>query len=130
MATIEAHIGTQKYRTEIKSATNTIIADEPHDLGGEDLGFSPGELLASSLAACTAATLRMYADRKKWPLEEVKIEVKVDRDTQANTTSFAKTITFFGDLDESQIARLTSIASACPIHKILSNDIIISTEIR
>jgi putative redox protein len=129
MASIKAHIGKQKFRTEITSATNTLISDEPLDLGGEDLGFSPGELLASSLAACTAATLRMYADHKNWPLDEVKIEVKFERDTQTNTASFIKVIEFFGDLDEKQIARLTSVASACPIHKVLTNPVTITTEI-
>lgn len=130
MANVKAHIGTKKFRTELTTATNTLISDEPVDLGGEDLGFSPGELLASSLASCTAATLRMYADHKQWPLEEVKIEVTFTRDTKTNSASFTKIIEFFGDLDEKQIARLTSVASACPIHKVLTGTITIDTEIR
>ncbi|MDO8994020.1 MAG: OsmC family protein, partial [Daejeonella sp.] len=78
MTKIKAGIAKELYRIEIKSPSgNTLIADEPLDSGGKDLGFSPKELLASALAACTAATLRMYADHKKWDLQEVKLEIEL-----------------------------------------------------
>jgi putative redox protein len=64
MIKITARIGTELYKTEIESANNKIISDEPESAGGKDLGFAPKELLASSLAACTCITLRMYANRK------------------------------------------------------------------
>ena len=75
MYKIAGHIGKDHYRAEIKSATNKIIADEPVDLGGKDLGLSPSEILASSLAACTCITVRMYADHKEWKLDEVSVDI-------------------------------------------------------
>ncbi len=67
MMQIKAAIGLEPYKIEIKSSTgNVLIADEPVENGGKDKGFSPKELLASALAACTCATLRMYAGRKNW----------------------------------------------------------------
>ena len=74
MNTIAAKIDTRLYRTEITSASgNVVIADEPQEMGGKNLGFSPSELLASSLASCTLITLRMYINRKQWNVEEINI---------------------------------------------------------
>lgn len=81
MANVSSSIGTAHYRIEITSPTgNVVVADEPISMGGKDSGFSPKELLAAALAACTSATLRMYADRKQWPLEEVRIDINLERD--------------------------------------------------
>ncbi len=101
MAKINARITKELYKIEIKSPSgNMIIADEPLDVGGKNLGFAPKELLASALAACTTATLRMYADHKKWDLQEVKLEITLEQKT-----------------------RLIGVANACPVHKILTNPI-------
>ncbi|OAB29133.1 putative redox protein [Flavobacterium fryxellicola] len=127
MDKITAHIGAELYKTEINSATHTMISDEPESAGGMDLGFAPNELLASSLAACTCITLRMYANRKGWNLTDVKVEVTLDNDPRENKTKIIRDIQLFGDLDNDQIARLLNIANKCPIHKILSNPIEIST---
>jgi putative redox protein len=123
MSTVHAHIGKDHFKTEIKSEKNTLWADEPLSNGGEELGFSPSELLAASLSACTSITLRMYADRKGWPLEEVKVEVNFERDTTANTSKITRNIALIGNLDEGQRNRLLDIANLCPIHKTLSNPI-------
>lgn len=129
MASVTATIQKELYRIEIESPTgNVVIADEPLDLGGGDLGFSPNELLISALAACTNATLRMYADRKKWDLQEVKLEIDLDRDEKANKTVINRKLELFGNLDEKQRERLLAVANACPVHKILSNPIEINTE--
>jgi putative redox protein len=127
MDKVTAHIGADLYKTEINSATHTIISDEPESAGGMDLGFAPNELLASSLAACTCITLRMYANRKGWKLTDVKVEVTLDIDPIENKAKIIRDIQLFGDLDNDQIARLLNIANKCPIHKILSNTIAIST---
>ena len=128
MAKIKSSIKDELYRIDITSPTgNTIIADEPLDKGGKDLGFSPKELLAASLAACTSATVRMYADRKEWPLEEVKIDVDLERDDAANKTVISRQIEFIGPLDADQRKWLLAIANACPVHKILTNPIEINT---
>ena len=130
MAKVTASLGTELYHIEITSPTgNVLLADEPVDKGGKDRGFSPKELLASALAACTSATVRMYADRKQWPLEEVKVDIDLEKDEAANKTMINRRIKFIGSLDEGQRKRLLVVANACPIHKILSNPIEIETEL-
>ena len=129
MITITAHIGQEFYKTEIKSASNTIISDEPESAGGKDLGFAPKELLASSLAACTCITLRMYASRKEWDLTAIKVEVTFEKDTIENKSKMMRNIQLFGNLDNAQKARLLNIADRCPMHQILSNPIQVLTEL-
>lgn len=130
MAKITSSIKQELYKVEIKSPTgNVVIADEPVDKGGKDLGFSPKELLASALATCTSATVKMYADRKEWDLEEVKLEIALERDEKENKTIINRKIDFVGNLDDDQKSRLLKVANTCPIHKILSNPIEINTEV-
>jgi putative redox protein len=114
---------------EISTATNTLIADEPETLHGKDLGFSPAELLAASLGACTCATLRMYANRKGWDLTDVKVEVNFERDATTKASLFTRTIEVFGQLDAEQKVRLLAIANSCFIHQTLTNPIEIKTEL-
>lgn len=130
MDKVSSSIKTDLYKIEIRSPSgNVLIADEPLDLGGKDEGFSPKELLIAALAACTSATLRMYADRKQWDLQEVKIDLDLDRNDSENKTYINRKIRLIGNLDEEQRARLLDIANKCPIHKILSNPIGIQTEL-
>jgi putative redox protein len=131
MVKISSHTGQELYKTDITSPSgNIIIADEPAINGGQNLGFSPKELLAASLAACTSATLRMYANRKGWDLTAINTEVNLDRDEQANQTIITRNIQLTGSIDETQKARLLTVANSCPVHKILSNTINIHTEIK
>lgn len=130
MAKISSKITSEQFKTEIHSPSgNVLIADEPLSVGGKNLGFSPSELLASSLAACTSATLRMYADRKGWPLEEVLMEVELRFIKEENRTEINRNITLVGNLDSAQKDRLLAIANACPLHKILSHPIAIDTKL-
>ena len=92
MVNIKAAIGTQPYKTTITTVHHTIIADEPLEAGGEDLGFSPDELLTASLGACTAATLRMYANRKGWT-ELTGIEVDITFNRLTGSSAMERTIT-------------------------------------
>ncbi|MBS1486304.1 MAG: OsmC family protein [Bacteroidetes bacterium] len=125
MSQITGHIGKDHYKTEIKSTSNSIIADEPLSNGGQDLGFSPHDLLASSLAACTCITVRMYADRKEWELREIFVNVSVEK--VEGKTKITRAIELKGELDTTQTERLMAIANKCPIHQILSNPIEIET---
>lgn len=116
------------YITEIKSEKNSIIVDEPKELGGENAGLSPMELLAASIGSCTAITLRMYAERKKLELENVKVEVSFERDAEKNESRISLQVHLTGNLTDEQRKRLMEIAKKCPIHKTLSNPIEIVTE--
>ncbi|MES2003803.1 MAG: OsmC family protein [Bacteroidota bacterium] len=126
MASVKAVLGKELYRIEIQSPTgNIVMADEPVEKGGQDKGFSPKELLASSLAACTCATVRMYADRKEWNL--TKINVSVDLVEEEDKTTFNRKLQLEGELTEEQRSRLLGVANACPIHKILTHTITVET---
>lgn len=128
MNTISAQIDTRLYRTEIKSASgNIVIADEPQEVGGKNLGFSPSELLASSLASCTLITLRMYINRKQWEVSEINIKIDFQRDAEQNISLFTRKIEIIGEIDETQKQRLETIANSCPIHKTLTHSIEIKT---
>jgi len=118
---ILAHIGKEKYRTEITLGSHKLIADEPNSLGGKNIGPDPYSLLLASLGACVAMTLRMYADRKEWNLDGVIVELSLT--TAENKTIIHRRVTSRGDLEDSQIARLTAIASKCPISNVLVGDI-------
>ncbi|MPS64978.1 MAG: osmotically inducible protein OsmC [Chryseobacterium sp.] len=128
--TVKASLGKEKYYTEVFAGENTLITDEPIDKGGQNKGFNPFEILATSLASCTAATLRMYIERKEWNVEKVNVEVELENFPLTKRAVFKRDITFEGtDLDEEQLKRLRTIADACPVHKILTNDIEILTKI-
>jgi len=130
MAKIQASIGSVLYKTEIKSATNSIISDEPVSAGGMDLGFSPEELLASALAACTCGTLRMYANRKGWvELTGINVAVEFSRNVQLNVSQMKRNIELVGELTGEQKTRLLAIANKCPIHNALTHTITIDTEL-
>ena len=127
--TTHTHIGRDHYRMEVRTATLKLIADEPADNGGTGQGFSPHQLLAAALGTCTNATLRMYADRKEWPLEAVDTEVVITHGESVDITDIQLSIRFTGDLDEAQRARLLQIAKRCPIHRTLSGNITINTKL-
>ena len=130
MANITSSLKNEPYRVEIKSRSgNSILADEPISKGGQDLGFSPKELLISALAACTSATVKMYAERKEWDLQEVKLEIELVDNTAEKKTLIKRNIELLGNLDEEQRTRLLRVAEACPIHKILTRTIEIETEL-
>ncbi|TDP00371.1 OsmC family protein [Flavobacterium sp. 245] len=128
MDTISAKIDTRLYRTEVTSASgNVLIADEPQEIGGKNLGLNPTELLASSLASCTLITLRMYINRKQWEVSEINVKIDFERDSDRNVSSFTRKIEVIGEVDETQRQRLETIANSCPIHKVLTHSIEIKT---
>ena len=108
------------FTTDVYTPDHHFIADEPLALGGQNLGPSPFQLLLSSLGTCTAMTLRMYANRKKWPLEEVK--VFLNQASEGGTFKIYRALKFGGLLTTEQKERLVEIADKCPVHKTLSGD--------
>ncbi|NLR57954.1 OsmC family protein [Chitinophaga polysaccharea] len=118
------------YQVTIDTRGHRWLGDEPEDVGGGDTGPQPGELLLSSLGACTAITLKMYANRKKWPVEHIAVELRYNSAAKPNplTTVIDMEIHFSGTLSEEQHARLLQIAHSCPVHKVLSNPIVINTK--
>ena len=127
-AEIITKIGTEKYLMNISAGKNSIIGDEPTAKGGQEKGFNPLELLASALSSCTTATIKMFADRKEWNVEEVSVKVLFDNETKEGVSQFKKIIEIKGNLTEEQRNILHKIAHACPIQKILTGEIAIESE--
>lgn len=122
-----AIIATTPYNVTFQNGRHSFSADEPRDLGGGDKGPTPDELLEASLAGCTAITLRMYADRKKWPVAGIEVTVSLER-TEGKTL-FTKNIQVNGTIDETQRQRLLEIAKICPVSKTLLGEISIESRV-
>ena len=125
------------FTTFIQSANHSMIADEPLSIGGDDFGPSPYEYLNAGLVACTAMTLKMYAQRKQWDLKEVFVyvthsrkhsdDLNMELDKPQYLDHISKKLKFVGDLDENQKQRLKEIASRCPVHKTIASEVIFDT---
>src|SRR6185312_8702696 len=112
--------GAGKFQVEISAHGTRLFADEPVAVGGLGSGLSPYELLAAGLGACTCMTVRLYADRKGWPLQRVRASVRHDKvDGQTPPDVFDRRIAFDGPLDPEQRAKLLEIADHCPVHRTL-----------
>jgi putative redox protein len=106
--------GAPAYRVELDAAQHHLLADEPVTAGGGDVGPTPLGLLASSLAACTAMTLRMYAAHKGWELANITVEVSYDID-ESEQASIRRTITVPPSFSDDQRDRLADIATRTPV---------------
>ena len=134
---VVVQIGATGFTTEVKAGNHSFRADEPLSVGGDDFGPSPYDLLLASLGSCTAMTLRMYADRKKWGIEDITIHLNHKKihqqdcencqDTKARVDVIERYITVKGTIDEAQKARLLAIADKCPVHKTLHGKIQVTT---
>jgi putative redox protein len=113
MAHAVATIGTTAWATQVVMDRHSLVIDEPPALGGQDAGPAPYDVLLASLGACTAITLRMYAERKVWPLTAVEVHLTHHKDS--DRSSIARVLTLTGDLDEGQRARLADIAERTPV---------------
>lgn len=127
------------FTTSIQTAKHHFIADEPNTAGGDDFGPSPYDFLSAGLAACTVMTLKLYAERKQWDLQEVYAyityskkhsdDLMMDTDKPRRIDHLSKKLTLIGNLDDTQKQRLKDIAAKCPVHKTLQNEVVIETEL-
>jgi putative redox protein len=127
LATAHLVSGVAPYEQRIRIGHHELVADEPAAIGGRDAGASPYGLLLASLAACTAITLRMYADRKGWELGPVHIDLEIVRD--GDTERIARTIKLAPALTSDQRTRLAEIAEKTPVTKSLRRGIAILTSL-
>jgi putative redox protein len=124
---VNATIGATPYKVDFTDGTHRWHADEPASLGGGDLAPTPVSLLLSGLGACTSITLKMYAQRKGWSLDDVHVTLSLE--TGEAGTKINRTIVLHGALSDDQRERLLQIANACPVHKILTRPIGIDTSL-
>ena len=131
--------GAGSYTQQITAGSHRLVADEPRPVGA-DAGPTPYDLLLAALGACTSMTVRMYADRKGWPLDNVRVTLRHSR-IHAEDCAHCETakglidhvdkdIELVGDLDDAQRQRLLQIAERCPVNKTLTSEVDISTALR
>ena len=131
--------GSDTYTQQITAGHHRLVADEPRPIG-DDAGPSPYDLLLAALGACTSLTVRMYAARKGWPLERVRVTLRHSRihakdcveceTTIGWTDHIDRDIELAGDLDDAQRQRLLDIAERCPIHRTLTSEVNIGTSLQ
>jgi putative redox protein len=136
---VSVNSGPLKYAQNIAVGPHAFQSDEPSDVGGNDAGPNPHELLMASLGACANITIQMYAQRHQWPLQGVHAAVSYARVLVENPPdSDAKIgmvdriemeISFVGDLSEEQQSRLSEIATRCPVHRMLVSQVRIQTKL-
>ena len=130
---VAARIGPDGFRTEIETRMHGLVADEPRSLGGTDRGPTPYELLLGALGSCMAMTMRMYADRKGWPLSAVEVRLRTARSHEADCevcdvapvgiTRIERAIEMSGSLSDEQRRRVLEIADRCPVKQTLERGI-------
>jgi putative redox protein len=124
---ISLSLGPTDYPVVITAREHVVQADEPSEKGGTNSGPEAFELLLASLGACTAITLRMYARRKGWPLDGVRLGVGFDEEQGKRLIRMS--LTCEGELSADQRARLLQIANACPVHKALTTGVMVETRL-
>jgi putative redox protein len=129
--------GKGKFTVDITVADHHLVSDEAKDVGGDDTGPAPHELLLAGLGACTVMTVKVYAARKQWPLEGISVRLtrrKIKaadcpdcRTTEGEVEEMTREITLTGPLDADARAKLLDIANKCPVHRTLTGEIKIRT---
>jgi putative redox protein len=113
----------EKYTHDVKMGGHTLVADEPSEQGGLDEGPNPQELLAASLASCTAITIEMYAKRKGWDTSGLEVDCRYSPADRGCVTKFDLVMRMPPHLSEEQVERLRVIAAKCPIHRVLEGEV-------
>jgi putative redox protein len=112
-----------KFTHDLEIGRHQLTADEPEEQGGEDLGPSPQELLAASLASCTAITMEMYAKRKGWNTDGMEVTCDYQPAERGCVTRFELVMKMPAHLSDEQIERLQVIAAKCPVHRTLEGEV-------
>ena len=121
MKAVARRTGTYRHMVDIRS--HHVSVDEPLDAGGDDTAPSPQELLAASLASCTAITMEMYAERKGWDSGEVVVDVDYEPAQRGSPTKFEMVVRLPKELPEEQREKLMQIAAKCPVHRTLEGEV-------
>ena len=118
-------LGSENYLMKIKTTNHTVMVDEPESIGGSNQYPNPAQYLLSALASCTAITIKMYANNKKWNVGEINVDVKMKEVISSGKTikKIVKAVQFENPLEDDQIERLLTIGSKCPISKLLEQPI-------
>src|SRR5690242_1257611 len=114
----------EKYTHDVKLGSHQLVADEPTEQGGQDEGPSPQELLAASLASCTAITMEMYAKRKGWDVSGLEVDCDYAPAERGCATTFKLVMRMPAHLSEEQVERLQVIAAKCPVHRTLEGEVL------
>jgi len=124
---VVAENGKGRYQQAVSAGQHQLVADEPASMGGGDAGPAPFDFIMSGLGACTSMTLRMYAERKSLPLTRVSVALRHDKVEVEGVMRdrISRDITLEGDLSEEQRQRLLEIANKCPVHRALSQSILL-----
>ena len=104
------------FQVKVRSGTSTFIVDEPIGVGGMGSGPNPYDLLSAAIGSCSLMTVRLYAERKKWPLERIRVKVTHRRLALSARDAFVRELEFVGPLDGEQRAKLLEISMRCPVH--------------
>ena len=115
--------GTLKHEIEFGANEHRLVADEPEETGGGDEGPSPQQLLAASLASCSAITMEMYANRKGWDIGEVVVDVDYEPAQRGSPTKFQMRVQLPKELPEEQREKLMQIVAKCPVHRTLEGEV-------
>ena len=110
-------------RNKIDIRGHSLVCDEEEHHGGEDEGPNPQELLAASLASCTAITMQMYADRKGWEVDDITVDVDYEPAQRGSPTRFVMEVQLPKELPEEQRERLMQIGAKCPVHRVLEGEV-------
>jgi putative redox protein len=122
MRAISRRVG-DHLKQDVAVREHRLTADEPREHGGEDSGPSPQELLAASLASCTAITMEMYAERKGWDVGEISVNVEYEPAQRGSPTRFSMHVEMPKEVSEEQRDRLMQIAAKCPVHRALEGEV-------
>ena len=128
MTRVNATVGPVNYATTIQAGRHALTVDESQEHGGQDVGPTPTDLYAAALASCTAITLRMYAERKQWPLETLQVSVEI-RKAADKSTSIERVLKLSGALSDEQRARLADIAERTPVTLMVKNSVEVHTSL-